>query len=133
MVGCETALWLAEQGRQVTLVEELPALMMGGRDPVPHPNRLMLIDLLNQHKVKVITDFYIAEVAADGVELVSHNFERQHVLADTVGLSVGLHPERRLYNELVGKMPDVYLIGDAREPRNVMGAIWDAYEVARNL
>ena len=133
MIGCETALWLAQQGRQVTLVEELPALMMSGRDPVPHPNRMMLIDLLNQQKVKVITDFYIAEVTGDGVELVSHNFERQHVPADTVGISVGLHSERKLYNEVVGKMPDLYLIGDAREPRNVMGAIWDAYEVARNL
>jgi hypothetical protein len=31
----------------------------------------------------------------------------------------------------VGKIPYLFLIGDAREVRNVMGSVWDAYEVAR--
>jgi hypothetical protein len=37
--------------------------------------------------------------------------------------SNGSHP--------VGKIPYPFLIGDAREVRNVMGSVWDAYEVAR--
>ncbi len=42
-------------------------------------------------------------------------------------------PDRLLYHSLLGKVSDVYVIGDAREARSVMGAIWDAYEVARSL
>jgi 2-enoate reductase len=33
----------------------------------------------------------------------------------------------------LGERPNLYLIGDAREPRNIMGAIWDAFEVARAI
>ena len=32
---------------------------------------------------------------------------------------------------LKGNLANLYLIGDAREAKNIMNAIWDAYEVAR--
>jgi 2-enoate reductase len=31
------------------------------------------------------------------------------------------------------KVPEAYLLGDARQVQNIMYAIWDAYEVARGL
>jgi len=133
MIGCETALWLAQQGKEVTIIEELSELMAAGKEPIPHANRIMLLDLLKQHGVTFVNGFYIAEVTDDGVGLVSHDFERKQVEADTVAISIGLQPNRAIYDDLVGTMPYVYLIGDARAPRNVMGSIWDAYEVARSL
>jgi hypothetical protein len=30
-------------------------------------------------------------------------------------------------------VPEVHLLGDARQVQNIMYAIWDAYEVARSL
>ena len=51
----------------------------------------------------------------------------------TVVIAVGLDSEQRFYRALVGKTTDVYLIGDAKQPRNIMHAIWDAYEIARNI
>jgi len=133
MIGCETALWLAQQGKKVTIVEELPELMIAGKIPVPHANRIMLLDLLKLHKVEVLTNYYIAEVTDEGVGLVSHDFERRKIEADTVGISIGLKPTKEIYDALVGKVPYLYLVGDAREVRNIMGSIWDAYEVARNI
>ncbi|MBW2203900.1 MAG: hypothetical protein JRF52_07295 [Deltaproteobacteria bacterium] len=38
-----------------------------------------------------------------------------------------------LLDASAGKTPNLYLIGDAREARNIMGAVWDAYEVARAI
>jgi 2-enoate reductase len=48
-------------------------------------------------------------------------------------LAVGLKPEQKLFDSLKGTIPDIYLIGDAKQPRNIMSAIWDAYEVARDI
>jgi 2-enoate reductase len=52
---------------------------------------------------------------------------------NTMVFSLGFRPDRRLYESLLGKVPELYLIGDAREARNIMGAVWDAYEVARGI
>jgi len=133
MIGCETALWLAQQGKHVTIVEQLPELMVASKTPIPHANRIMLLDLLKFHKVEVLTNYFIAEITDEGVALVSHDFERRRVEADTVGISIGLRPNNKLYRVLVGKVSPLYLIGDAREVRNVMGSTWDAYEVARTI
>ena len=35
--------------------------------------------------------------------------------------------------KLVLSLTYVYNLGDSKEVRNIRGAIWDAYEVARNL
>jgi len=46
---------------------------------------------------------------------------------------VGLQPEQGIYRLLHGNLTNLYLIGDAREAKNIMNAIWDAYEVARAI
>ena len=131
--GCETALWLAQEGKKVTLIEQLPELMTPGKITVPHGNKIMLLDLLAFHKVEVMTNSNVLEITDAGVSIVTRDFARKQVKADTVCLSVGLTPTRKLYDGLVGKIPYLYLIGDAREVRNIMGSVWDAYEVARGI
>ena len=132
LVGCETALWLAQQGKKVTIVEMLGDLMSAGL-PVPHANRIMLLDLLKFNKVEAVTNHSLLEVTDKGVILISNTFQKKDLDADTVVLSVGLSPDKELYNTIVGKIPNLYLIGDAREARNIMGSIWDAHEVVRAI
>ncbi|MDQ5841815.1 MAG: FAD-dependent oxidoreductase [Chloroflexota bacterium] len=133
MIGCETALWLAQQGKHVTIVEQLPELMEAGQVPVPHANRIMLIDMLRQQGVDVATDAYLAEITPDGVTVTAGDFHTTTIPAETVGISIGLEPDRELYHSLQGSLPSVYLVGDAQGVRNVMGAVWDGYEVARGI
>jgi 2-enoate reductase len=64
---------------------------------------------------------------------MGRDLKKTTLRADTLLVSVGLTPDRQLYETLVGKTPNLYLIGDARETRNIMGAIWDVYEVVRTL
>ena len=132
LTGCETALWLAQQGRTVTIVEMLQSLMSGGI-PVPHANKIMLLDLLKFHKVKILTHTSLLAVLSDEVELIDTSFRRSRLPAGNVILAVGLKPEQKLFESLKSTIPDVYLIGDAKQPRNIMSAIWDAYEVAKNI
>lgn len=48
-------------------------------------------------------------------------------------MPIGLNPEKELYENLLGRIPNLYVIGDANKVRNIMDAIWDAYEAARAM
>jgi 2-enoate reductase len=132
LVGCETAAWLAQQKKKVTVVEMLEDLMLG-RPPVAHMNRMMLLDMLRFHGVEILTNSRVSEVKDGAVLLTGGSQEKKERIADTVIIAAGLEPDRDLYHALLGTRPKPYLIGDAREARNIMGAVWDAYEVARAL
>jgi len=132
LVGCETALWLALQGKKVTIVEILNDIIRAGI-PVPYMNRIMLLELLRYHRVDVITNTCLLEVIDNGIIAISKSFYKTTLPADTVVIAVGFKPDQELYQSLKGKIPELYLIGDSRKPQNIMYAIWDAYEVARNV
>ncbi|WP_213698840.1 FAD-dependent oxidoreductase [Acetomicrobium sp.] len=132
LVGCETALWLAQQGKSVTIVEMLDELMSAGM-PQCHANKIMLLDLLDFYKVKSITGAIVSEVTADGAILTDKSFRRTEVKADTIVVAIGLREEKGLYDSVRKEFPNTYLIGDAMKVRNFMFTIWDAFEVARNI
>jgi 2-enoate reductase len=131
LVGCEVALWLAEEGKQVTIVEMLPELMTGGIS-VPRMNRYMLIDLLALHKVNVITNACVQGITSEGVTVTKKGFEKA-LQADTIVMATGLKADNALAEDLTGRFARLYVIGDCQEPRNIMGAIWDGYEVGRTV
>lgn len=131
LVGCETALYLAKQGKKVTIVESKDSILSAGK-PIPHMNKIMLIDLLKKYNIKTITNNSLLEVTDDGAVLISNEFKKQNVSADTVAIAVGFKPDRELYNKLHGKIADLYIIGDAYQAANIMDAIWSANEVGLN-
>jgi 2-enoate reductase len=48
-------------------------------------------------------------------------------------LSVGYKSENSLYQQLQFDVPEIYLLGDAKNVANIMYAIWDAFEVANSI
>ena len=131
LIGCETALWLAKQGKEVTIVEMLGELMAGSL-PVPQMNRMMLLDLLALDKVNLITGARVREISEKGVIAVKDS-NPVLIKADTVVLASGLKSDDGLYQALRGKVAELYATGDCQQPRNIMGAIWDGYEVGRAI
>jgi 2-enoate reductase len=131
LTGCETALWLKQQNKQVTLIEMLPELM-GGVDPVPHANKTMLLDMLNFNGVTILTNTRLQKVTNEGVEVIHSNHEGKVILADSIVISVGMQPDQELFREM-GTRSNIYLIGDSRDPKNILNAIWDAYEITRTI
>lgn len=107
--------------------------LMTGSPPVAHMTRLMVLDMVKFHKVKIFTNTQLSEISNDGVVIEVDSSEKENLQVDTLVISLGLSPNRKLYYDLLGRTPNLYLIGDAREARNVMGAIWDAYEVANTV
>lgn len=55
LVGCETALWLAQQGKHVTIIEALEKLM-AVNDPLCEANHGMLEALIPFHQIQVMTN-----------------------------------------------------------------------------
>ena len=130
LVGCEVAVWLAQQGRRVSLVEALGSLMAAVE--VPHPNKLMMRDMLPAHGVEVHTGVTIAAIRDDGLELDGADGPGRLAAASVV-LATGYEPRAATPAAWQDVTPEVYVIGDAAGPRNIMAAIWEGYEVARGV
>lgn len=132
LIGCETALWLAKQGIKTTILEMLSEPLITP-PPLFNANKLMLLDLLALNGVKIEANTTVHEIDDDCVVTVNKYLQQSIIKADTIVLAVGLEPDDRLYNLLVGKVANLYALGDCQEPRRIMGAIWDGYEVARSI
>lgn len=131
LVGCELALWLAQNGKKATIVEVQDKLLaLNG--PLCHANSDMLKELIPFNGVKVLTSSKIIKATENGA-LVDIKGETQEIKADSIVLAVGYNSVNSLYDELKYEIADLHLIGDARKVANIMYAIWDAYEVASNI
>jgi len=132
LVGCETALWLADQGKQVTLVEmQKDILTIGG--PLCHANEDMLRDLVAFKNIELLTECTVSNGNEEEFELTMNDGSVRHLRADSAILAVGYHSEKSLYETVRNDVAECYLLGDAKQVQNIMYAIWDAYEVARNI
>lgn len=131
LVGCETALWLAQQGKTVTVLEKLPEIL-GGHGALPHMNHQMLDDLLKFHNVTIHTNASIIDSNSDSITVKQADTEFS-IPTETLISAIGYKENASTYNELKDISIPVYNVGDSRKVHNIMYAIWNAYELAREL
>ncbi len=131
LVGCELALNLAQKSHGVSIIETLPAILSAGAQ-IPHMNKIMLEDLLKFYKVRLVEGAAVQSVEGGVVHYVQNGMQ-QSLSADTVAYAIGYSSDQALYHALQMQEKELYLLGDARRPRNIMYAIWDAYELARGI
>lgn len=131
LVGCETALWLRQQNKNVTVVE-MAADILGGEHALPFMNYDMLKDLLAFNSIKVYKNSKVAVVNDESV-IIETTDDSREMPADTVVIAAGYKSERSLIDSLNDTDATIYNIGDSRRVKNIMYAIWDAYELARNI
>lgn len=128
-VGCETALWMQERGCQVTIVESLDTLIAGKAEPVPQPNRDMLLELLIYHQIPAYTSATVREITPQGVRIAAQEGERV-LEADWVVVSIGYQADDALYRQVYAATEKpVWLLGDAKKPGTIMNAIRDGSAV----
>jgi pyruvate/2-oxoglutarate dehydrogenase complex dihydrolipoamide dehydrogenase (E3) component len=58
---------------------------------------------------------------------------RAEIAADTVVLALGVRPRSETVQALAGLVPEVYVIGDCQQARNLMAAIHDGFNVAAEI
>lgn len=129
LVGCELALHLAMQGKQVTVVARRQILRSAN---LPAMNDAMLRDLLAFHKVTILEKTGVESVADNGIALVQDGTPL-FVEADTIIESIGFRSEHTLFDEIKNDYEHVFVLGDGRKVHNIHSAIWDGFEAARMM
>ena len=125
-VGCETAWHLAQDGRQVSIVEMLPQVA----GDLFLANREMLLAELDRHGVSIFTSTTVTGMAPGQVRVRGPQGEAV-LKAEVIVLAVGRRPCNQLEAAARAAADEVYLIGDCRSPRKIKDAIWEAYKTAR--
>lgn len=131
LVGLELALDLAEKGKKVTVVEAMDKLL-AVNGPICSANKEMLLELVPFKGIDVVCSARVKSYH-DGKLCYEKDGENHSIAADSVILAVGYREEKSLYEELQYEIPDIYLLGDAKNVSNIMYAIWDAFEVANHI
>jgi NADPH-dependent 2,4-dienoyl-CoA reductase/sulfur reductase-like enzyme len=127
-VGCETAEYLHEKGKTVTIIEMLPEI---GPD-VDYWNRWILMDRLHAAGLKLIPNARAEEITAAGVK-ISINGKPESIAADSVVLAVGAKSRNNLLQDLEGKFDSVYPIGDCVQPQKVRQAVDAGFKVGMEI
>ncbi|MDD5094616.1 MAG: FAD-dependent oxidoreductase [Dehalococcoidia bacterium] len=130
LIGCETAEFLAEKGKQVTIVEMLDRI---GADIGP-ASRFFTLDRLKKFGVEMRAKTRLTGITESTVQ-VNCNGQEQSISADTVVLAVGMKAEDSLYSILKGKLPlnnrpNLYAVGDCAGARRIADAIHEGWQVA---
>ncbi|MFN3383933.1 MAG: FAD-dependent oxidoreductase [Archaeoglobaceae archaeon] len=123
-VGCETALHLAEKGKEVTIIEILPAIA----SDLERNYAFALLRELRNKNVKILTSFRVEEVV-DGKIIGTKNGEKAEVECETIVVATGMRARKI---ELKTEIPK-YFIGDCVYPRNLREAVYEAVYLASRI
>jgi 2-enoate reductase len=124
-VGCETAIYLAQKGWPVVVLE----MARDVAADLHEANREMLIDLLRQHSVKVFAGTHVEEVEPGAV--ICGTSEGPRIFpTELLVLAVGRQPVRDLLPEIQEVVKELYVVGDCVAPRKIKDAIWEAFKLA---
>ncbi len=125
-VGMETAQYLVNQGKDVTMVVRSEM----GKGMV----RMVFYYIrgwLAHHDVEMLTHTKTEEITEKGV-VVEDDGERK-IEADSVVIATGTKPNISLHEELWDIVPEVYMAGDCLYPGDIKSAIYQGATVARML
>lgn len=126
LVGCETAEFLIDRGKKVTVTRRGSEMVLG----VGPVLRSFFLDRLLTKGITLLTGVTYHEVNPRGLLLTTKEGGIKIIEADTIILAAGAIPNRKLYGELKGKVPEIHLVGDCAEPRSIREAITDGFRVA---
>ncbi len=120
--GCETALYLAEAGCPVTIVEEMPKLAA----TLESITRKVLIGKLRECGIDIKTGCKLTEIKEDGVLLRFEN-DVFFIEAQRVVMATGNVPNTELYDQIKDIGLEVHRIGDCLKVRNAKDAIYEGH------
>jgi 2,4-dienoyl-CoA reductase (NADPH2) len=127
--GMEVAEYLVKRGRTVTIVEPTDVIGEGVID-----FRLGLtLDWFAAQGVRIITGARDIEVTKSGLKFKDKEGNKVELEADTVVPTSPLEPDDELYEKLEGKLPELYLIGDARQAGMIVHAVRAGFQTAKAL
>ena len=124
--GSESALALAMEGNDVTLIDQLPVDEFA--KDVTHITRGMLLSQLAEHGVKLIGDHIVRGFEDGAVRIEGRDWKETVIEADYVVEAFGVRPLP--VQDWLDMIPEVKVVGDAAGIANIMKANRTAFDAA---
>jgi len=131
LIGCEAALYLAQNGKKVTITTRREAGKLGG-DISDRSNRRMLLQMIDSGDIEVLSGT-IPVRFENGVVVARQSGTERTIEADRLIFSGRLMPRNGLAAELEGKVAHLISVGDCVKPDTIMQAVWTSFNAVRLL
>ena len=129
LVGCETALYLALQGKKVSIIEMMDDILL----KVNVISRYGMIESLTEKGVSWSCGVELVSVK-DSRVIVSDKKGKEYSVKGHAVYAMGFEPSNNgLLEKLTGKVPGLYSIGDCVSPRNIWNAIHEGFRIANDI
>jgi pyruvate/2-oxoglutarate dehydrogenase complex dihydrolipoamide dehydrogenase (E3) component len=127
--GCQLAVFLVKRGREVTIVEQSDELGSG----IVVVSKQRLLSWLSKKGVILQTGVTYEEVTDEGLVILTKEGKRQTIEAGHILPALPLSPNRDLWKDIEGRVPELYWVGDCAEPRRIVHAIADGSRIGHAL
>lgn len=126
--GCEAAEYLAPDN-EVTIVEQSKKLAAG----LENMNRLGLMARIKGLSIKTKRGYMVKNIKGNTIHLMKLDDEtEEQIIADSIIFACG-SSSNHLNIENKHRFKKVYIIGDAKQPRGIMEAIYEGELIAEDL
>lgn len=128
----EVALYLDDQGHDVTILHRREALMT--RD-VAVTDRIAYSEMIATRGLPVFTNLQVVAIDEHGVSAVDSNGGNTRVEADTVVTALGYRPLASSLAELLREagVPEIHEIGDGVHPAKILDAVHAGYKLGMRI
>jgi 2,4-dienoyl-CoA reductase (NADPH2) len=128
--GCQVAEFLVKRGREVIIVDTAKKIGNGLLETLVKPH---LLNWLAEKGATMMTEVKYEEITSKGLTITTKEGKRQTIEADTIVTAMPLHPGTELFKKLSGCAPEIYAIGDCKEPNMIIDAIADGSRIGRTI
>ncbi|MFA4836278.1 MAG: FAD-dependent oxidoreductase [Dehalococcoidia bacterium] len=129
LIGCETAEYLAEKGKKITVVEMLDRI---GADIGP-ASRFFTLERLKKLGIQMRPKSRLVAVTDAGI-IIDHQGQEQSIEADSVVIATGMKADDGLYKSLKTQLSaddkiNLHAIGDCMGARRISDAVREGWQV----
>jgi 2,4-dienoyl-CoA reductase-like NADH-dependent reductase (Old Yellow Enzyme family)/thioredoxin reductase len=128
-IGAEVADYLSENGKEVTLIEMREGIAL---DLVGHLQHFLNVRL-KAKGVHILTSTKAIRFEKEGLWVEDPQGSKKLEGFDSMVIALGSVPNDELVESLKGKVPEVYVVGDALKAREVMEAVLEGEEIALKI
>ena len=129
LVGCETAVHLAQESRDVTIIEMMKDVAMDANARY----RPVLLEMLAKLNVRIETGMKGVRVTDKGLVCADAQGRETLFEADTIICAVGQRPLREVVDNLLDAAPEVVQVGDCVKPQRVTEALYRGYHAGLDI
>jgi len=123
--GLQLAEFLVRRGREVTVVEASDKF---GANMVAITANQLVPWLIGQG-VTMLSEVKYEEITDKGLVITGKEGKKQTIEADNILPALPLSVNAELFEAIAGKVPEIYQIGDCRDPQRIIHAIHDGSRI----